>query len=312
MMTFPDMQSQIEVAHWGWDIAIFLWLVGLSGMGSFAYFWLRRAPLAYMTLITVVIGLAVVFSHLSRWWNLPVAIFHAIINFSFNWHSWMMIGIALLSVQMLLTLVLSLYHFDLLKRFPALANYGWATAWLKWIPALARSNGVLAIMAAFGVLVTIYSGFLLTQAVGVPLWNTALIPILWVFSAGVAVLDVLDLFHLKGWIEDAIDRMLMKLTLVMEAIKLMMLGAFVYVGLSASTPGARAGTEALVSGDLAVMFWFGVVLFGALIPMLAVGYSLGVRKYKAVIAVGAVLGLIGGLLLRSSVLMAGKFDTLVL
>ena len=33
--------AQIEVAHWGWTIAFFLWFVGLSGMGLFVNYWLR-------------------------------------------------------------------------------------------------------------------------------------------------------------------------------------------------------------------------------------------------------------------------------
>ncbi len=309
MTTFPDMQSQVDVARWGWDIAVFLWLVGLSGMGTFAYYWLRRAPLAWMTLGTVLAGLVVVFSHLSRWWNLPVAVFHALVDFSFNWGSWMMIGIALLSIQALVTMLLCAHHVALRR--------GWATAGGGLLPALAKLAAAvaarrvpLALVAAFGVLVTIYSGFLLTQAVGVPLWNTSLLPILWVFSAGVAVLDVLDLFHLQGWIEEAIDRTLMKLTLVMESIKLMMLGAFVYVGVTGTSAGARQGAGDLVSGDLAVMFWVGVILLGALAPMGAVAYSLGVRKIRPVVAVGAVLGLAGGLLLRASILLAGRYETL--
>ena len=309
MTIFPDMQSQVDVAHWGWDIAVFLWLVGLSGMGTFAYYWLRRAPLAWMTLITVGAGLVVVFSHLSRWWNLPVAVFHAIVNFSFNWGSWMMIGIALLSIQAVLALLLCVHHVALSRGW---AQSGGLAATLSKAAALVATRNVpLALVAAFGVLVTIYSGFLLTQAVGVPLWNTSLLPILWVFSAGVAVLDVLDLFHLQGWIEEAIDRTLIKLTLVMESIKLMMLGAFVYVGVSGTSAGARMGASDLVSGDLAPMFWGGVILFGALVPMGAVAYSLGVRKIRSVVAVGAVLGLAGGLLLRASILLAGRYETLV-
>lgn len=310
MTTFPDMQSQVDVARWGWDIAVFLWLVGLSGMGTFAYYWLRRGPLAWMTLVTVGAGLAVVFSHLSRWWNLPVAVFHALLEFSFNWGSWMMIGIALLSVQAVLALLLCVHHVALAKGWGG--QSGGVKALAAKLAAMVAARDVpLGLVAAFGVLVTIYSGFLLTQAVGVPLWNTALLPILWVFSAGVAVLDVLDLFHLRGWIEDAIDRTLMKLTLVMESIKLMMLGAFVYVGVTGTSAGARAGAADLVSGELAAMFWGGVILFGALVPMGAVAYCLGVKKIRAVIAVGAILGLVGGLLLRASILLAGRYESLV-
>jgi len=310
MSNYPDLQAQVQVAHWGWDIALFLWFVGLSGMGTFAYYWLRRAPLAYMTFITGALGLMVVFSHLTRWWNLPAALFHAVINFSFNWESWMMLGIVMLSVHMVLTLVLCVYHLDLPRRFPALADLGWITAILRWVPPLATNRLMLMFTAAFGVCVTMYSGFLLMEAVGVPLWSTLWLPILWVVSAGVAVLDMLDLMHLRGWIEDAIDRFLMKMTLLVESVKLVVLGIFIWIGYT-GVPGAQAGAQSLTTGDLAPMFWLGVVLMGAIVPMTVAGYTLKVRKIKALVAVGAILGLVGGLLLRGSILLAGNYDSLV-
>ncbi len=39
-----NLYAQVDVAKWGWDIAIFLWLVGISGMSTLAYYWVRRAP----------------------------------------------------------------------------------------------------------------------------------------------------------------------------------------------------------------------------------------------------------------------------
>jgi formate-dependent nitrite reductase membrane component NrfD len=305
------IQPQVEVARWGWDIAIFLWLVGLSGMGTLAYYWLRKAPLAYMALATVILGLIVVFSHLTRWWNLPAAVFYALINFSFNLHSWMMLGVLFLSVQALLTLLLALHHFGPL-RSRAQAGVGWAVALVAATDRFATSNLALGLVGAFGVLVTVYSGFLLTQAVGVPLWNTALLPILWVVSAGVAVLALIELFHLRGWIDEGVAKFGMKLALASDSLKLLMLFAFVYVGLSASSAGARAGAAELSSGALAPMLWIGVIGLGILVPMGVTAYTLTVRKNVMLIAFAAVLALAGGLLLRASVLLAGKFDPLLL
>jgi protein NrfD len=161
------------------------------------------------------------------------------------------------------------------------------------------------------VLCTVYSGFLLTQAVGVPLWNTALLPILWVFSAGVAVLALLELFHLKGWVDHSVAQAGMKIALAADSLKLLMLAAFIYVGLSASSSGARAGAAEMLMGGVAPLLWIGVIGLGILVPMGVSAYTLTVRKNVLLVAGAAVLALLGGLFLRASVLMAGKFDSLV-
>jgi formate-dependent nitrite reductase membrane component NrfD len=51
--------------------------------------------------------------------------------------------------------------------------------------------GVL--LAAVGLLVTMYSGFLIAAAPGIPFWNTALIPVLWMLSASVCALALTEL-----------------------------------------------------------------------------------------------------------------------
>ena len=42
MMDLSDFTAQVQAAHWGWTIALFLWLVGLSGMGMFLNNWVQR------------------------------------------------------------------------------------------------------------------------------------------------------------------------------------------------------------------------------------------------------------------------------
>ncbi len=51
--------------------------------------------------------------------------------------------------------------------------------------------GVL--LAAVGLLVMIYSGFLIAAAPGIPFWNTASIPVLWMLSASVCALALTEL-----------------------------------------------------------------------------------------------------------------------
>ncbi|MEF9995020.1 MAG: NrfD/PsrC family molybdoenzyme membrane anchor subunit, partial [Burkholderiaceae bacterium] len=206
MNDFAHLSSQAAITHWSWTIAFFLWFAGISGMGILAYYWVRRRAMAYMCLITAVVGTLLVASHLTRWWNLPAALFHTLMNFSFNFGSWMLLGILLLCVHCVFAGLIAAHHFGISQRWPQFK-------WLGWIDQLANDSRVLIAAAAVGVLVTIYSGFLLTQAIGVPLWNTALIPALWVVSAGAAVLAVIELFSLKGWVDHSVAAFGQKLAL---------------------------------------------------------------------------------------------------
>ncbi len=305
MNDFAHLSSQAAITHWSWTIAFFLWFAGISGMGMLAYYWVRRRAMAYMVLATAVVGTLLVASHLTRWWNLPAAIFHTLMNFSFNFGSWMLLGILLLCVHCVFGALIAAHHWGVAQRWSQFK-------WLAVIDQLAVDSRVLIGAGVIGVLVTIYSGFLLTQAIGVPLWNTALIPALWVVSAGAAVLAVIELFALKGWVEHSVAAFGQKLALGVESFKLIMVFAFLHVGMSAASAGARAGASELATGSLAPMMWVGVIGLGVLVPIGVGLLSLKGKASQPLIAAGAVFGLLGGLLLRASVLLAGYFDPLIL
>ena len=261
MMDLSDFTAQVQAAHWGWTIALFLWLVGLSGMGMFLNNWVREKALVYVCTITGIVGTLLVVSHLTRILNLPMAAISALLEMSFNFGSWMFIGICLLVVQCCLTLFYSCVFAGVIFKGECCRKLV-AGDWFNWIAA------------AVGVAATIYSGFLLTQAVGVTLWNTALIPLLWIMSGMASAMGC-------PW----------KLPPEMT-----------------SSAAARAGAEALLSGPQAMMFLVGAVLCGSLIPF---AINLTTRSHK-VVAVGAVLGIVGALLLRASVLFAGYYEPILL
>jgi len=79
-MAPADLHYQVDIAHWGWSIAWFLWFIGIAGMGSVAYFFVRRAALAYVIFGSLVVGLLFVVSHLGRWWNLPRTLWTMVIE----------------------------------------------------------------------------------------------------------------------------------------------------------------------------------------------------------------------------------------
>ena len=278
MIELTSFTPQLQAAHWGWTIAIFLWLVGLSGMGFFLNYWIRQKNFVYLLTVSGILGTLLVVSHLARMLNLPFAVFSALADFSFNFQSWMFIGICLLS----LLCIGSVFYSMICAKIIFKSEY-----WQN----MAKSNWFNGIFAALGVFCTIYSGFLLTQAVGISLWNTALIPLLLIMK----------------WIDPDTVRWSRRTSFWVEVAELFTIFAFVHVALGSALAGARAGAEALISGPHAVMFWVGVIILGSVVPLLL---NLLSRSHK-ILACSAILGIIGALLLRASILFSGYYDPIM-
>jgi len=302
-MTPADLTFQVDVAHWGWTIAWFLWFIGIAGMGSVAYYFVRRSALAFVILGTAVVGLLFVVSHLGRWWNLPRVVWHMVLAWDFNFSSWMLIGILMLSLHLVMTLVLVVAHLPFLS-----GRFGW----LAWTKALGSNSAYLAVFAALGAGATVYSGFLITQAAGIPLWNTALIPVLWVVSGSVAAIAVLELLYVFGLVDTRVSGFAVKLALGLDVVKLLAVLAFLHVALSFGSAGARFGAELMVSGEYALMTWGGVIGIGILVPLAIGAYTVLVKKHRALLFVSSVAALAGVFFLRAVVLLAGVWEPLVL
>jgi len=256
-------------------IGPFLWLAGLAGMGSVAYVLLRQARVdhlkafSWVLFISVVAATVFVVADLSRPWNLVNALPTSFFTGQFGlFRSWMAVGIVLLSVAMLLLFLVALRHTINIKILNVVVDAGWF--------------GVL--LAAVGLLVTIYSGFLIAAAPGVPFWNTALMPVLWMLSASVCALALTELLIHR----DDVTKFTVRAGTALEV-------------------AARTSGWALVYGPLAPAFWGGVVAVGILVP-LAIGLVSWRREIRLLLAVAAILALIGALILRIVVLQAGVFE----
>lgn len=301
-MNVADLTLQADVAHWSWTIALFLWFVGIAGMGSVAYYFSRKAPLAFTIMGSLIVGLLLVVSHLTRWWNLPFTIFYAIMEFSFNFQSWMFWGFVILSVHLAFSAVVVLANISYLQRF-------W---FLRWAGVLNQSNIFLGLFAAAGFAATVYSGFLISTAAGVPLWNTALIPVLWVISASVATVAVIELFYVFGWSDEREAAFGLRLGMGLDVMKLLAVLAFIHISLTVGAMGAQIGAERMFSGDLALMTWGGVIGIGIILPLLIGAFTLMFGKKKPLLLVSAVAALAGVLFLRAAVLLAGVWEPLVI
>jgi formate-dependent nitrite reductase membrane component NrfD len=280
-----------------WDpllIGPFLWLAGLAGMGSVAYVLLRQTKVdnlkafSWVLLISIVAALVFVVADLSRPWNLVNAMTTSFFTGQFGlFRSWMAVGIVLILVAMVLLFLVALRHTSNIKMLNAVVDAGWF--------------GVL--LAAVGVLVTIYSGFLIAAAPGIPFWNTALIPVLWILSASVCALALTELMIHR---ED-ITKFIVRASSGIKVVELIAVLALVNLAIYGGTTAAKTSGWALINGPLAPAFWGGVVAVGLLIP-LAIDFVSWRREIRPLLTVAAILALIGALMLRIVVVQAGVFE----
>ena len=282
-----ELTRQVATAHWGWTIAFFLWFIGLGGMTLVMNAFLKSRHLFYAATASIIVGTLLVVSHLARLLNLPRAAIHSLIEWKFNFGSWMFIGICILAVTCVVTVVQA---------------WGWMKG-ARW----ADSRGLLGLDAILGFASTAYSGFLLTQAVGVPLWTTAVLPVLWVFSGLSSAVGLIEIERLCPKSETAGASWLGHVASLAHWGEAFVLFAFVSVALS-GTPGAAAGAESLLSGDNATLFWTGAIGVGIILPILLSAFAHGSKK---AFAFGGLCAILGALALRASVLFAGAFDPVI-
>lgn len=203
----------------------------------------------------------------------------------------------------------------------------WLAAKWKWFAKHGQGlRRVLAITGiALGAFVAVYTGMLLMDSGGVPLWDTLLLPALFTVSAldtGVALVEVISVVLGKR------DRLAPKARTLMERIvvalvvlEVIVLAAFLMSMLGADVASAAGATavqsaEMLTNGILAPYFWGMVVACGLAVPfvMAIAGLALhkkGENAKNAIMAVGAVGALVGGCELRFLILAAGIHAPLV-
>ncbi len=163
--------------------------------------------------------------------------------------------------------------------------------------------------AVLAVCVAAYTGVLLGDAgVAFPLWNMAVLPILFIVSAastGIAV--TLLITRLVAADEAAALPWLGKAGLVLPVLELALVIALLAVaGMAGGSAGAAgaASVANLVSGPYAVAFWLGFVVIGLAVPFVLEFMSRRGSQSKALPMAGEACVLVGGFMLRYLVIMA--------
>lgn len=300
---------------WGWPSALYLFLGGLSGgtcLASMAllfygYKRYRRviAVSQWIAFILLVAGLLVLLLELSN----PARALLMWKSFS-NDASWMARGAWMLLGAVLLFGFMAVFLSDALS---SVAKKAWdALPFRK-----KRIRRVLAIICGgFALGVIAYTGFLLQSAVGIPFWQSPLLPTLFILSAlsgGVNVIALVSLF-IHGRKVSYRERRFLSMgviaLLVAEGIVLTFFIGDALAGDSRSAVESAArimSAESLLHGTYAVLFWGLFVGCGLVIPFLTSLGSLLVKKKDGHIflLLSAFCSLIGECAFRMAIVYAG-------
>ena len=171
--------------------------------------------------------------------------------------------------------------------------------WLTWI----------GIVFAFAV--AAYTGFLLGVVKAFPLWNNAVLPILFVVSAlpaGLAATSLVGLLVDRERFEQM--WLIKKSHVILSAIEMVVLATMLVIVSAGSVEGA-ASVYSLVAGQYAPAFWGGIVLLGLVAPFIIEGYPVFITKRvetsmtsMVVSVIGEAGVLVGGFMLRLLVVLS--------
>jgi len=180
----------------------------------------------------------------------------------------------------------------------------------QWAPDATNAIVTLKVLAGiFAFAQSIYTGFAVSYVSAIKVWNSAIVPVLFVtcgLTGGLAIL----LAVMMG--QDSADIVALE-----NVIRVVLIALAVIIGVylwntTYSSSSARDAVKRLIGGSLAPLFWIGVFLFGIVVPVVISLATIGSDDPAAGLMITAVISeIIGGLALRFAILKAGMYTPLL-
>ena len=288
---------------WGAPIAWYLFLAGLGGGAYITSAFLRwRHPEAqgmrrvghFIAPVAVAIGLVLLMVDAEAGLHNPLRFALLLTNFG----SVMTWGVVFLSVFMVIALATAVL--DIMKK----KTPGW----------IELAGAVMALCVA------VYTGALLGVCKTFPLWNNALLPVLFMvsaLSAGAASVLLVAVFRHADEFNKA--GVLKKFHFCLPIIETLLVASLCFITAFNSTAGFES-VMSLVAGEWAVWFWLGLVFFGLILPTALETWLLFFsskefeesKKAHLISAASDAGVLVGGFMLRYLVVMAAVPVTFVM
>jgi formate-dependent nitrite reductase membrane component NrfD len=297
----PKVRGQLQ-HDWGWLIAVYLFLGGVAG-GAYTIAAVNSFLGASLELSTTVglwigfpailIGTLFLIADLGSPWR-------AFLSGMKPGTSWIARGTWIIAIFMMLSFLHLVLH--------QFTNVG----------ATAGGKTTIDIIAIAGIIFAIgtmaYTGILLSASKGIPFWRSGVVPVVFVISAMVtghfAIMLGVTLFN---WTAATLVPLQ---TMALEAaglVVLEVLAIMFFLQAAFRQPDSRESAEGILRKRMFVIGYFILGLAAPLILMLVVfrsGIDSGIGSIYTMAAMGAFLGLVGGLILRQAVLICGALPTL--
>ena len=182
----------------------------------------------------------------------------------------------------------------------------------------AGGRTILSVVAVAGIAFAVgtmaYTGILLGASKGIPFWRSGVVPVVFVISAVVTGHFTIAL-GMVLWGGGAVAAESFRL-MAAEAAALVVievLAIFFFLHEAYKLPDPRESAERILKNRMFVIGYFALGLGLPLVLMLLVSLGMadaGKSTILGVVAVGSILGLVGGLILRQAVLISGALPTL--
>ncbi|WP_314978644.1 NrfD/PsrC family molybdoenzyme membrane anchor subunit [Campylobacter rectus] len=313
--------AQYNEIYWPWPIAVYLFLAGLSAgamMVALLVKWnyhkkqddsiwdaMVKAG-AIVAPITICVGLALLVLDLGK----PLSFYWILLKYNFG--SVMSIGVALLLLYTPFAFLFAIIIFEEeIEKYGFLALLRPISRLIRSFAPLSKTIETLLFILAIGV--GVYTGFLLSAITKLPLWNTPILPILFLtsgFSSGIAANILVGLCCFKHLIHEENVKYLLVLDLravlfEIPLIAVLFLGLYFEGGAS-----ALAAKQALTTGQYALIFWLGVVGLGLLTPIAIALTALKNHAYRVgYIVANSLVVICGVVMLRYYIVYAGQIFT---
>lgn len=296
----PKVNGQLQ-HDWGWLIAVYLFLGGVAS-GAYTIAAVNSFLGAGLELSTTV-GLWIAFPAILIGTLFLIADLgspsRAVLSGMKPGSSWIARGTWIISIFM----TLSLLHL-ILHQFTSVGDTAGGQTTIDVI-------AVAGIVFAVGTMA--YTGILLSASKGIPFWHSGVVPVVFVVSATVtghfAIMLGMTLFG------TATVTMAPLQTMALEAAGLVALEVLViifFLQAAFRQPDPRESAMRILRKYMFIIGYFILGLAAPLILMLIIYRSTAEAGtgISTVIAIGAILGLAGGLILRQAVLICGALPTL--
>jgi len=178
-----------------------------------------------------------------------------------------------------------------------------------WLPGTAVEIFFKVLAGISALAIAVYTGFVLNTVKAVPFWNSTLLPLLFVLCGILGGFGLSVIIGLNGGnVNVAVAETGSRWLLIVNALLIVV---YLWGASNREATGKKSVMEQ-IRGNLAPVFWVGIVVLGIVVPMAIALSSYFVAELSSTLLVtGVTCEIIGGLALRYCVLKAGAYKPLV-